>query len=136
MNTNIHPTIDLKEAVRRLDSLPAMPIIAQKLLALKLDSDQDEQQMLLLIAQDPLISARIIGLANSPLFEKDQHGPRCVLVAGFEEGEIGCHRPCPDVANEQIGRASEYPRPVGTQYGHCLCDAGDCSRHAGKDAHQ
>jgi HD-like signal output (HDOD) protein len=68
MNTNIHPTIDLKEAVRRLDSLPAMPIIAQKLLALKLDSDQDEQQMLLLIAQDPLISARIIGLANSPLF--------------------------------------------------------------------
>lgn len=68
MNTNIHPLIDLKQAVSRLDSLPAMPIIAQKLLALKLDSEQDEQQMLLLIAQDPLISARIIGLANSPLF--------------------------------------------------------------------
>lgn len=59
--------IDLKQAVNRLDSLPAMPIIAQKLLALRLDSDQDENQMLLLIAQDPLISARIIGLANSPL---------------------------------------------------------------------
>ncbi|MEO6976341.1 MAG: HDOD domain-containing protein [Gallionella sp.] len=68
MNTNIHPTIDLKQAVGRLDSLPAMPIIARKLLALKLDNDQDERQMLLLIAQDPLISARIIGLANSPLF--------------------------------------------------------------------
>jgi putative nucleotidyltransferase with HDIG domain len=68
MSTNTHPTIDLKQAVSRLDSLPAMPIIAQKLLALKLDSDQDERQMLLLIAQDPLISARIIGLANSPLF--------------------------------------------------------------------
>jgi putative nucleotidyltransferase with HDIG domain len=59
--------IDLKLAVNRLDSLPAMPVIAQKLLALKVDSDQDENQMLLLIAQDPLISARIIGLANSPL---------------------------------------------------------------------
>jgi putative nucleotidyltransferase with HDIG domain len=68
MNTNTHPSIDLKQAVSRLDSLPAMPVIAQKLLALKLDTDQDEQQMLLLIAQDPLISARIIGLANSPLF--------------------------------------------------------------------
>jgi putative nucleotidyltransferase with HDIG domain len=59
--------IDLKQAVSRLDSLPAMPIIAQKLLALKLDTDQDENQMLLLIGQDPLISAKVIGLANSPL---------------------------------------------------------------------
>lgn len=67
MNAQGKSPIDLKQAVKRLDSLPAMPVIAQKLLALKLDSDQDEQQMLLLIAQDPLISARIIGLANSPL---------------------------------------------------------------------
>jgi len=68
VNTNILSSIDLKQAVGRLDSLPAMPNIARKLLELKLDTDQDEQQMLLLIAQDPLISARIIGLANSPLF--------------------------------------------------------------------
>ncbi len=67
MNSHIKSPIDLKQAVKRLDSLPAMPIIAQKLLALKLDTDQNEQQMLLLIAQDPLISARIIGLANSPM---------------------------------------------------------------------
>jgi putative nucleotidyltransferase with HDIG domain len=68
MNTISRLPIDLKQAVSKLDSLPAMPVIAQKLLALKLDNDQDEQQMLLLIAQDSLISARIIGLANSPLF--------------------------------------------------------------------
>lgn len=67
MNIQSKSPIDLKQAVNRLDSLPAMPVIAQKLLALKLDTDQEEQQMLLLIAQDPLISARIIGLANSPL---------------------------------------------------------------------
>ncbi len=67
MNMLSKPPVDLKKAVSRLDSLPAMPIIAQKLLALRLDTDQDEQQMLLLIAQDPLISAKIIGLANSPL---------------------------------------------------------------------
>jgi putative nucleotidyltransferase with HDIG domain len=60
-------SIDLKQAVKNLDSLPAMPVIAQKLLALKLDDDEDENKMLLLIGQDPLISARVIGLANSPL---------------------------------------------------------------------
>lgn len=67
MNAHVKSPIDLKQAVSRLDSLPAMPIIARKLLALKLDTDQDEQQMLLLIAQDPIISAKVIGLANSPL---------------------------------------------------------------------
>lgn len=44
-----------------------MPEIAQKLMSLNLESEQGEQQMLLLIAQDPLISAKIIGLSNSPL---------------------------------------------------------------------
>lgn len=65
--TSSNSTIDLRQAVKQLDSLPAMPVIAQRLLALRLDVEKDEQQMLLLIAQDPLISARIIGLANSPL---------------------------------------------------------------------
>jgi HD-like signal output (HDOD) protein len=59
--------IDLRQAVRNLNSLPAMPVIAQKLMALKLDSDEGEREMMLLISQDPMISAKIIGLANSPL---------------------------------------------------------------------
>lgn len=59
--------IDLRQAVRNLNSLPAMPLIAQKLMSLKLDSEEGEKQMLLLISQDPMISAKIIGLANSPL---------------------------------------------------------------------
>lgn len=59
--------IDLRHAVRNLNSLPAMPVIAQKLMSLKLDTDEGERQMLLLIGQDPMISAKIIGLANSPL---------------------------------------------------------------------
>ena len=59
--------IDLRQALRKLNDLPAFPVIAQKLLALQLDTEQGEQQMMLLIEQDPLISARLIGLANSPL---------------------------------------------------------------------
>lgn len=58
---------ELRIAVRELNNLPAMPVIAHKLLALKLDTDEGERQMMLLIEQDPLISAKIIGLANSPL---------------------------------------------------------------------
>ncbi|MFH2134398.1 MAG: HDOD domain-containing protein [Pseudomonadota bacterium] len=59
--------VDLREGIRHLDSLPAMPEIAQKLISLDLESDEGEEQMLLLISQDPLISAKIIGLSNSPL---------------------------------------------------------------------
>jgi HD-like signal output (HDOD) protein len=65
--------INLRQAVRNLNSLPALPVIAQKLMALKLDSEEGERQMMLLIAQDPIISAKIIGLANSPLLGATRH---------------------------------------------------------------
>lgn len=57
----------LKQALANLDSLPAMPATAQKLLALSLDTEEGEAQMLKLIEQDPQISAKIISLANSPV---------------------------------------------------------------------
>ncbi|HLP97687.1 MAG TPA: HDOD domain-containing protein [Sideroxyarcus sp.] len=65
--------INLKEAVRNLNSLPAMPVIAQKLLSLNLESEEGERQMLLLIGQDPMISAKLIGLSNSPLLGVTRH---------------------------------------------------------------
>ncbi len=57
----------LKLALGNLDSLPAMPAIAQKLLALPLNTEAGEAQMLHLIEQDPQLSARLLGLANSPV---------------------------------------------------------------------
>ncbi len=57
----------LKRALENVSSLPAMPAIAQKLLALPLDTEQGETQLVNLIGQDPQISARVIGLSNSPL---------------------------------------------------------------------
>jgi putative nucleotidyltransferase with HDIG domain len=60
--------VNLTEAIRNLDTLPAMPVIAQKILALDLQSDEGERDMLKLIEQDPQIAAKIIGLANTPLF--------------------------------------------------------------------
>ena len=60
--------VNLKEAIHNLETLPAMPVIAQKILALNLDSDEGERQLLKLIEKDPQLAARIIGLANTPLF--------------------------------------------------------------------
>jgi putative nucleotidyltransferase with HDIG domain len=61
-------SVNLREAVKYLERLPAMPEIAQKILMLNLESREGEQAMLKLIEKDPLISGRIIGLANTPLF--------------------------------------------------------------------
>lgn len=63
--TSSNENIDLRQAVKYIDALPAMPVIAQKLLALKLDTDENERELLMLVEQDPQISAKIIGLSNS-----------------------------------------------------------------------
>lgn len=59
--------VDLKQAINNLDALPAMPVIAQRLLALQMGSEESEKTMLALIEQDPQISAKIIGLANTAM---------------------------------------------------------------------
>ena len=61
-------SVNLKLALAKLDTLPAMPAIAQKLLGLNLNTEQGEAEFLRLIEQDPQISAKIIGLANSPVY--------------------------------------------------------------------
>lgn len=66
MNFSSTP-VNLREAIKNLDSLPALPLIAQKLLTLEIDTDAGQRQMLSLIEQDPQILARVIGLANSPM---------------------------------------------------------------------
>ncbi len=63
---------NLKNSLKRLDTLPAMPAIAQKLLTLPLDTNEGENAMLKLIEHDPLLSAKIIGLANSALLGSAQ----------------------------------------------------------------
>ena len=58
----------LRQAVSQLNALPAIPRIAQKILSLKLITDEGERELLKLIEQDPMLSAKVIGLSNSPLF--------------------------------------------------------------------
>ena len=58
----------LRQAIDQLGALPPIPRIAQQILALRITSDADERALLDLIEQDPTILAKIIGLANSPLY--------------------------------------------------------------------
>jgi len=58
--------IKLTKTLSDIESLPAMPAIALKLLALKFDTDEGEAELLTLIGQDPQISAKLISLANAP----------------------------------------------------------------------
>ena len=64
---NLETHVDLKRAIDNLDALPAMPVIAQKLLTLQMGTEESEKAMLALIEQDPQISAKIIGLANTAM---------------------------------------------------------------------
>ena len=67
MNTGFTP-VYLRQAINNLDTLPSMPVITQKILSLNLNDDAGEIAMLKLIEQDPQIAAKLIGMANSPLF--------------------------------------------------------------------
>ncbi len=59
---------ELHQALERIGSLPPVPLVAQRILSLKINSDQSDRALLQLIEQDPPILARVIGLANSPLY--------------------------------------------------------------------
>ncbi len=75
----------LKAALDNLHTLPAMPLIAQKLLALPLNTDAGIAQMLALIKQDANLSGKIVGLANSPVLafgRKVRHVDEAALLLG------------------------------------------------------
>lgn len=59
---------DLRAKVRGTDTLPTISSVAQHLLSLPLETERGEQEMLNLIESDPFIAAKVIGMANSPLF--------------------------------------------------------------------
>lgn len=60
--------VDLKFAIKGVEALPAMPGVVQRILALPLDTEEGERSLLALIGTDPQMSARIIGLSNTPMF--------------------------------------------------------------------
>ncbi len=58
----------MHKAIECLLSLPAMPKIAQEILAINLATDEGDEELLRLATKDAAVLAKIIGLANSPMF--------------------------------------------------------------------
>lgn len=58
---------DYIDAIHELNVLPAMRETAQQILALPLNTEQGEKELLALIEYDPQLTAKIIGLSNSPV---------------------------------------------------------------------
>ena len=87
MSTSTSP-LNLRVAIKKLDSLPTMPVIAQKLLSIQTDSEGGQRQMLSLIEQDPQILARVVGLANSPMLgtsRKTSSISDAAMILGFNK---------------------------------------------------
>ncbi len=59
---------NLRQSLKSLHVLPAIPELARDILALKVLTYEGEQELLKLIENDPSISTKVVGLANSPLF--------------------------------------------------------------------
>ncbi len=69
MNMTDKASIDaLQATIRKTDTLPTISAIGQRLLSLRLDTEEGERELMNLVESDPMIAARIIGLANSPVF--------------------------------------------------------------------
>jgi putative nucleotidyltransferase with HDIG domain len=79
---NMHHTVGL------LQRLPAMPKTAQQILSIELATDKGDELLLKLIEKDMAISARIIGLANSPLFGTS----RRIMTVGDAATVLGIKR--------------------------------------------
>ena len=58
--------------IQEIISLPAIPRIAQKILALGKDDTADMASMAKLIEQDPGLTAKILGIANSALYVSEE----------------------------------------------------------------
>ena len=69
----MNPPKNLRQALGKLDYLPAIPSIALKILSLKITTNEGERELLEIIEQDPPILTKIIGLSNSPLFGTSRH---------------------------------------------------------------
>lgn len=81
------PRLDLRTQLQHLDKLPVMPDLAVKILRLRNDPEATVEQLVEIVALEPILSAQVIRYANSALF--GQHGidsleDAIFRVLGFE----------------------------------------------------
>lgn len=62
------PLLDIRSRIRRLEKLPPMPEMTQKILRLSANQDADVKELVGIVELDPSLAAQVMRYASSPFF--------------------------------------------------------------------
>ncbi len=65
---NEQPLLDLRARIRRLEKLPPMPEMTQKILRLSAKPDADVKELVEVVELDPSLASQVMRYASSPFF--------------------------------------------------------------------
>ena len=77
---------DLDKVIKAAGDLPAMPIVANKVMQLVEDENVTAAELAKIVASDPAVAARIMKISNSPLYgcqRQNQTLPGAIMLMGF-----------------------------------------------------
>jgi len=78
--------IELEKTINAAGDLPAMPVVATKVMQLIEDEQVTAAELAKIVASDPAVAARIMKISNSPLYgcqRQNQTLPGAIMLMGF-----------------------------------------------------
>jgi putative nucleotidyltransferase with HDIG domain len=78
--------IELEKTIMAAGDLPAMPVVATKVMQLIEDEQVTAAELAKIVASDPAVAARIMKISNSPLYgcqRQNQTLPGAIMLMGF-----------------------------------------------------
>ncbi|MBW1712408.1 MAG: HDOD domain-containing protein, partial [Deltaproteobacteria bacterium] len=105
-----------------VESLPTLPVVALELLKLATDEGSSAADLVKVIGRDPVLTARLLKIANSPIFGLSGNVAslsRAVVLLGLEEiRNLALGLLVFDTADGAGGKRKSYHR--GQIWTHCL----------------
>ena len=77
---------ELEKTIQAAGDLPAMPVVATKVMQLVEDENVTAAELAKIVASDPAVAARIMKISNSPLYgcqRQNQTLPGAIMLMGF-----------------------------------------------------
>jgi putative nucleotidyltransferase with HDIG domain len=77
---------ELENIIQTAGDLPAMPVVATKVMQLVEDENVTAAELAKIVASDPAVAARIMKISNSPLYgcqRQNQTLPGAIMLMGF-----------------------------------------------------
>jgi putative nucleotidyltransferase with HDIG domain len=77
---------ELEKTIKAAGDLPAMPVVATKVMQLVEDENVTAAELAKIVASDPAVAARVMKISNSPLYgcqRQNQTLPGAIMLMGF-----------------------------------------------------